>query len=422
MGKSSKLQTGTVILPQGSNVTRMKILYDLLINSSMDGNLTDVQKWINQGATNVNVDIHFEGGVATLTPLVATLMGKFLNKNDQNEDFFKVFKLLIENDADVDKTVWMDEEKKFHPPISLAIRYGYYEFVEYLIEKGAKLDFRYRDNTNILFIAVSKNRLEIAKLILGHKQIRSKINIKGKQSGLSVLHIAVSKNYVEMAKLLIDHGANVNSTGPYSSESILHTACWNDICNLELVEVLVKNGANLECKSHFKNDNGEVLDGFTPLFIAVKKKNVLLAKFLLEHGANVKAKLKSKKEMWYTTTPLHFLLLDLQTENIAAFLILKLLIKHGADIETPDSQFWYTPLHFMSGVGYIDGTKLLLRLGANMRALDKTGRTPFELALEKGHLEVVQIMIDTGYDAQCPSSHNSESHKIAPKYTKIILK
>ena len=98
MGKSSKLQTGTVFIPQNASKEKTKILYNLLITSAIKGNFSNVQKWINQGAKNVNVNVRFEDDFATLTPIVATLMGKsWHDKNDQNEDYFKIFKLLIES-------------------------------------------------------------------------------------------------------------------------------------------------------------------------------------------------------------------------------------------------------------------------------------------------------------------------------------
>ena len=372
------------------------IASNLLVKSAIDGNFTDAQKWINQGA-DVNVNAKNEVG-CIVTPIVATLIGQKQwqlanEKNVENENFFKIFELLIENGADIDKLAWTEKEKKFHAPLSMAIVLGFYKFVKHLIQKGAKLDIRYRDNTNILFIAVGKNDLETTKLILEHKQVKSKINIKDKQFGYSVLHHAISKKYVEIAKVLIDHGASVNSIESESLESILHTACWKD-CDVELVELLVKKGANLESKNRYFDFNGKPICGITPLFITVTKRNVLLTKLLLEHGADVNA-----KEGEFGTTPLHFLLRELKpNDKIAAYLIFNLLIKYGADIHSPDNRRKWTPLHVMAQLGRAYETKLLLQHGANYKALDKNSSTPLHWAVSEGHLEVAKILVDAGSD------------------------
>ena len=52
--------------------------------------------------------------------------------------------------------------------------------VEYLIQNGAKMDIRYRDNTNLLLLAVEGNHVEIAKILLEFKQVKSKIDFKHK--------------------------------------------------------------------------------------------------------------------------------------------------------------------------------------------------------------------------------------------------
>jgi len=53
---------------------------------------------------------------------------------------------------------------------------------------------------------------------------------------------------------------------------------------------------------------------------------------------------------------------------------------------------WETPLHVASERGHVEIVRLLLEHGADLRARDSDGRTPSELALQYGKLEIVELL------------------------------
>jgi len=298
------------------NCHKTEVLNDLLMKSTISGNLPDVRKWIDQGA-NVNVK-HLKGEV---TPLAAAIIGENLkhkNPPKSDDDFFEIFKLLIEKGADMNQLVWMAEEQRFYSVIFLAIWYGLEKFVEHLMTKGADLNYRFRDNTNCLTLAVKKNHLNIAKMLLKRRNVKSKIDIKNKTVEATPLEFAILSNYDEMAKLLIDHGANVNVRDSKYRHSILHSACHTG--TLDIVKVLIEKGADIEAKTH---------DGLTPLMTAVMFKKVTIVQYLLEQGAN--PNFRGGKEQ---ITALHRILdKPKEADKINEIMIFKLLIKHGANID-----------------------------------------------------------------------------------------
>lgn len=108
----------------------------------------------------------------------------------------------------------------YHNPLSLAIRYGHFGLVCYLIQKirfqisntllddEAKLSFMC-DQIVIspLHFAVVANNLPIAQYLLSHCADANEITYNDELNA-SVLHIAASKGFINMMKLLLRYGAN----------------------------------------------------------------------------------------------------------------------------------------------------------------------------------------------------------------------
>jgi ankyrin repeat protein len=109
--------------------------------------------------------------------------------------------------------------------------------------------------------------------------------------------------------------------GAYDSGYSLHTALHNYVVPDEFVKWLVEQGLDINTKDYY---------GRTPLFYQMHRGNLAL---FIELGADVNAKAK------YGDTPLHFAA-DYGTADSV-----KLLLKHGADLEAEDDM-GLTPLAY----------------------------------------------------------------------------
>jgi len=72
----------------------------------------------------------------------------------------------------------------------------------------------------------------------------------------------------------------------------------------------------------------------------------------------------------------------------------KLLLAHGANVETKDDQGNTALLLTAEGGGY-EGTKIaemLVRYGADLHATNKHGNTALELAHKNGHADIAAIL------------------------------
>ena len=208
---------------------------------------------------------------------------------------------------------------------------------------------------------------------------------------------------------------------------------------LYIVEILLENGADV---------NAKTADGTTALHLAAQYGNENAARVLLEHGANVHARIVPPKDNLMGRkfvggrTPLHWaaveghdavveLLLDHHADPGAKNttyrtplqeaimhgneLVARILIKRGAPIDDQDDEAW-TPLHQAShAAGRLNAQKgqaaiaeLLLDSGAHIDAVtahssvwgnDNHCRcTPLLLAAATNAIEVAELLVKRGAD------------------------
>ena len=130
------------------------------------------------------------------------------------------------------------------------------------------------------------------------------------------------------------------------------------------------------------------------LMAAIEDKDTGAVEFCLRNGADANAMLGLTNKM----TALH---LGMMVK--APVEIIKILLKNGADVKTPDSK-GITPLHLAAAKGDTELVKCFIAAGADVNARDNVikheeteivsgGETPLHRAALGGHLEVLNTLV-----------------------------
>jgi len=166
------------------------------------------------------------------------------------------------------------------PPLILALTRGYQELAKLLLDRGAKINVTGEFGTTPLQLAAGGGYVEIVERLLAK---RADVNAR-RQGGTTALIEAVQRHQKGAVDLLISAGADVNlkanAPGAESPLMISLERITSDSRQEGIAKSLVAKGADL---------NAYAGSGRTPLLQALFSGNLVLSRFLVEHGADVNA-------------------------------------------------------------------------------------------------------------------------------------
>jgi ankyrin repeat protein len=204
-------------------------------------------------------------------------------------------------------------------PMHFVASYGTPEMARVLLDNGASLESKDKDEQTALHKAVSYNSLKMTKFLIDNG---ADSNAKDYE-GATAFHKAVSDDYLEKAKALLDTNRDLLNIRDNDLDSPIHYATSNG--SLQMAKFLFEKGASVNDK-----DNKEK----SLLHKAVSRGKEDIAEFLLNNGADLNAKDQEGK------TPIHNIALSRNVE------LLKFLIDKGADLTIEDNA-GYTPEAYM---------------------------------------------------------------------------
>ena len=208
------------------------------------------------------------------------------------------------------------------------------------------------------------------------------------KSGATPLYYAALCGFPDLVEhLIIKHPQNVNIRGGYFITPLI--AAWGRR-HFRTAEVRHRNGADGAVRGR---------DGNTALNSAAWYGDLEMVRVLLSYKADVNAR---DDDGW---APIHSVSQGYQISVIPNFRqslpdVARLLLEHGADVNArlphSSSDRGATPLHVTMDFNTVEVVRVLLEHGANVDAEDNEGRTPFQIASAKGYDEIMKLLSDHG--------------------------
>ena len=416
-------------------------------------NFTFLAKWLLRSGTEINARLKLDGKPFT-DKLKVTLRRFEKDYDDRNRDSetplhfaakenaYETAALLIEKDAEVNAETFYKE----WTPLHFAAEEDACKTAALLLEKGATVNAEtFDEEWTPLHIAAKENAHETAALLL---EKGAAVNAKTFDKEWTPLHFAAKKDAKDTAVLLLKNGAVVNAETFYTEWTPLHFAAKEDA--RDTAALLLKNDAAINAKNNDgktplavaleygadktadllrqchladeiakfttevrrlpsptakdgneKGGNKKGGNDWTDLHYAAALNLPFLAKYLLQSGAKVDAKLKSDGKPF--------------TKNLK-----ETLLGFGKDYD--GRRLGETPLHFAAKENAYETVALLLEKGAAMNAKNNDGETPLHFAAWENAHAVVELLLDKDADVNARSEDGDTPLDLAVGKTAALLR
>ena len=304
------------------------------------------------------------------------------------------------------------DETEINDALLRASNHGHIRIVRALLDKGADPNYSDHDGDTPILLATRNKCFEVARLLINHN---AEVNVQN-DLGHTPLHMAAWTCHLKMTQLMLDWGTKWSVADCYGQTALMIAAKRGDS---EVVKLMVDHG----CDVHQQNHENE-----TALHYAAKRGHSSCARVLLEAGADINA------ESMFGYTPIMAALsagfsscvLTLMEEGAAidkairpgnsllnlclrssgenTMLVLQRLLEAGLDPNCADSE-GNTILCDAICQNQIQHVKVLIQGNCDVNQMGRTAikRTlrkcaPFEIALDRGFVEIAKILIIAGSD------------------------
>jgi ankyrin repeat protein len=285
--------------------------------------------------------------------------------------------------------------------------------VNELLKKGIDVN----QYTNVWCKPVIKNKMNrytIKNLCSYDGNYNNKLDCGCGVLGTSI-QLALVMNNKEIIHALLDHGVDLLLTHSSYNYSCLYLACG---CGLDIVKKVYRLGDN---RVNYIDMDGDsiVIKCMYPKYSPISKHKLSIIKFLVSKGANINYRDYDKASSLHhacilghinivkyllikginvnylnvkNRTALHETILSSLNNKCNKEHIIKLLIKHGANINTQTKDSKSTPLTTSVGYGLVNIVKLLLKNNANKKLKDNDNMTALDIAKSWGFNSIVKLL------------------------------
>ena len=286
-----------------------------------------------------------------------------------------------------DGILFPDSDQKFK---SIAFTWACFRGFPHLLPKleasGADINNIYFNGASALMCATFAGKIESVQYL-----IRRGVNLNyiNHLNGHSALHSAAAGKCTQAAEIILDNGGDINITSNFDMPPLLHYAIR--LKSESVAELFMQRGAN----PTYKNRVGE-----TPLHLACSVQSLKICKLLLQ-----KPEVDVNALDAMNRTPLHHAMMT-ACSNIK---LVELLLKHGALVNLIDKT-GFSPLHVAALNEQSDCVEMLIRNGADVSATTSKGVSALNIILRKipESFQVFRMKMDSSIRLKRPACQNRE--------------
>ncbi|KAK1855066.1 ankyrin repeat protein [Colletotrichum chrysophilum] len=298
---------------------------------------------------------------------------------------------------------------------------------------------------SVLVRLLANDRTDVDRLVAGMTPLQQASSDGHDEIHGNALSAAAKNRHMGTVQLLVDYNADVNAGGERFA-SALSAAAWGG--NTDIVQHLLDHDADVNATgkslasplvSAVTKGHADVvqlwLDSVADvtalnsagcaLMAAAQHSRILIAKLLLEQGANVQCRHRGREDTYH----LNPMVIASGKGDLEA---MKLLLEHGADPNairyhrhsTRQSMFISTPLLSALERGNVEAARLLLEHGAdpNLKAQShprtRTDSRPLLQAIrcERNDTEMVELLLDYGANPYDNGSRGKDGAQRLARY------
>lgn len=272
-----------------------------------------------------------------------------------------------------------------------AAKRGHLDVAQLLLEYGANVD-----TDGILKAVAGRGNTEMVRLLLEYgadtEQLRSPSDYS------TALHAAAEDGYTDIVEALLDFGADIEARDKDNETPLYHAAMGN---HGKIVKMLLREGADTTPVAE---------DGQTALYKAAGRGYERVVRSLLSYGAdpNLGRGLSGETALYKATrkgwTEVVYLLMQYgadpnlpnDTKDWAAGSTMDTIIWLLRPEESPKNAYGQCPLYAAAEKGHGEIVGMLLNHGAAVNAKTKKGETAIYAAAGKAHKDVVAMLLKRG--------------------------
>jgi len=249
----------------------------------------------------------------------------------------------------------------------LAARNGHLEILQFLYSNNCLCgEKESRFQTTSLDLAVAMKHYNCVDFLISHAN---------QETLDSALLSASAEGQLEIVQKLISQGANLECRSIDIGATPLDRAAYNG--HLNVVSYLLEKKATV---------NQARPNGVTPLYLACQNKHKQVVDILIKYSANVNQSGNND------VSPLFIASQKGHSE------IVEILLKHGAIPNFARNDDGTTPLFIASQNGHTKVVQLLLQYGANPNQTANDTQSPLTISSYRGHTEIVALLLQYGAD------------------------